>query len=233
VRLRCCAIILIIGTSDRRRGFQQEQNNVASLERHIYLASRSARRRELLKQMGVNFEMLLLREGVGRAADFDETPLPGEAPRDYALRVAREKAEAGWIRLEQRRLMRHPVLAADTTVALGTELLGKPRDREDAVAMLKRLSGATHFVHSAVAVKFNERIEDAVSTTEVRFKPLSDDEIRRYVATGEPFDKAGAYGIQGKAAMFIEHISGSYTGVVGLPVFETARLLAAFGYRTL
>ncbi|MGH8631641.1 MAG: Maf family protein [Burkholderiales bacterium] len=206
---------------------------MASPERHIYLASRSARRRDLLKQMGVNFEMLLLREGAGREADFDETPLSGETPRDYAVRLAKLKAEAGWTRLEQRRLMRHPVLAADTTVALGNEILGKPKDREDAVAMLKRLSGSTHFVYSAVSVKFNDRMEDAMSETTVRFKQLSDDEIRRYVATGEPFDKAGAYGIQGKAGMFIEHISGSYTGVMGLPVFETARLLSAFGYRTL
>lgn len=206
---------------------------MASLERHIYLASRSARRRDLLKQMGVNFEMLLLREGAGREADFDETPLSGETPRDYAIRLAKLKAEAGWTRLEQRRLMRHPVLAADTTVALGNEILAKPKDREDAVAMLKRLSGSTHFVYSSVCVKFNDRMEDAMSETTVRFKQLSDDEIRRYVATGEPFDKAGAYGIQGKAGMFIEHISGSYTGVMGLPVFETARLLSAFGYRTL
>jgi septum formation protein len=183
--------------------------------------------------MGVNFEMLLLREGVGREADFDETPRPGEEPRQYTLRIARQKAEAGWMRLEQRRLMRHPVLAADTTVALGNDILGKPKDREDAVAMLKRLSGTSHFVYSAVAVQFNDRLEDAVSSTEVRFKQLSDDEIRRYVATGEPFDKAGGYGIQGKGAMFVEHIVGSYTGVVGLPVFETARLLAGFGYRSL
>ena len=104
-----------------------------SLEKHIYLASRSARRRDLLKQMGVNFEMLLLREGPGRSADFDEVQLPGETPRDYVVRVARLKADAGWVRLEQRRLMRHPVLAADTTVALGNTILAKPADREDAV----------------------------------------------------------------------------------------------------
>jgi septum formation protein len=206
---------------------------VASLERHIYLASRSARRRDLLKQMGVSFEMLLLREGAGREADFDEAILPSETPREYAMRLAKIKADAGWTRLEQRRLMRHPVLAADTTVSLGGEILGKPKDREEAVSMLKRLSGCSHSVYSAVAVKFNDRMEDAMSETEVRFKQLSDDEIRRYVATGEPFDKAGAYGIQGKAGMFIEHISGSYTGVMGLPVFETAKLLSAFGYRTL
>jgi septum formation protein len=205
---------------------------VAFLERHIYLASRSARRRDILKQMGVSFEMLLLREGAGREADFDETPLAGEDPAKYASRIARLKAEAGWARLEQRRLLRYPVLAADTTVAIGDEILGKPADREDAVAMLKRISGTTHYVHSAVAVKYNERFEEALSTTEVRLRQLEDDEIRRYVATGEPFDKAGAYGIQGRASIFVEHISGSYSGVVGLPIYDTARLLASFGLRT-
>ncbi len=183
--------------------------------------------------MGINFEMLLLREGPGREADFDERPNPGESPRDYAVRLARLKANAGWMRLEQRRLMRHPVLAADTTVAIGPEILGKPKDREDAVAMLKRLSGSTHQVFSAVAIEYNDRLEEALSVSDVRFRRLSDDEIRRYVATGEPFDKAGGYGIQGRAGMFIEHLNGSYTGVVGLPVFETSQLLASFGLRTL
>jgi len=205
---------------------------VAFLEKHIYLASRSARRRDILKQMGVSFEMLLLREGPGREADFDEAVLPGEIPDQYATRIARLKAESGWSRLEQRRLLRYPVLAADTTVAIGEDILGKPADREAAVAMLKRLSGTTHYVHSAVAVKYNDRYEEALSTTEVRMRELEDDEIRRYVATGEPFDKAGAYGIQGRASIFIEHIAGSYSGVVGLPIYETARLLASFGLRT-
>jgi len=205
---------------------------VAFLERHIYLASRSARRRDILKQMGVSFEMLLLREGPGREADFDETPHTGENPGEYARRIARLKAEAGWARLEQRRLLRYPVLAADTTVAVGDSILGKPSDREDAVAMLKQISGTTHYVHTAVAVKYNDRFEEALSTTEVRVREVEDDEIRRYVASGEPFDKAGAYGIQGRASIFIEHISGSYSGVVGLPIFDTARLLASFGLRT-
>jgi len=205
---------------------------VAFLERHIYLASRSARRRDILKQMGVSFEMLLLREGPGREADFDETPHTGENPGEYARRIARLKAEAGWARLEQRRLLRYPVLAADTTVAVGDDILGKPSDREDAVAMLKQISGTTHYVHTAVAVKYNDRFEEALSTTEVRVREVEDDEIRRYVASGEPFDKAGAYGIQGRASIFIEHISGSYSGVVGLPIFDTARLLASFGLRT-
>lgn len=202
-----------------------------SLEKHIYLASRSARRRDLLKQMGVNFEMLLLREGPGRSADFDEAQLPGESPRDYVVRVSRLKADAGWLRLEQRRLMRHPVLAADTTVALGNTILAKPADREDAVAMLKQLSGSVHHVYTAVAVKFYDTLKEALSVTEVRFRALSDDEIRRYVASGDPLDKAGAYGIQGKASMFIESINGSYTGVVGLPMFETAQLLGQFGFQ--
>ncbi len=202
-----------------------------SLEKHIYLASRSARRRDLLKQMGVNFEMLLLREGPGRGADFDEAQLPGETPRDYVVRVARLKADAGWVRLEQRRLMRHPVLAADTTVALGNSILSKPVDREDAVAMLKQLSGSTHQVYTAVAVKFYDSVKETLSVTEVRIRELTDDEIRRYVSSGDPLDKAGAYGIQGKASMFIESINGSYSGVVGLPMFETAQLLGNFGFQ--
>ena len=204
-----------------------------SLEKHIYLASRSARRRDLLKQMGVNFEMLLLREGAGRDADFDESPIGNELPRDYVVRVARLKAEAGWLRLEQRRLMRHPVLAGDTTVAFNDTILAKPKDREDAVAMLKQLSGTVHHVYTAVAVKFHDAMREALSVTEVRLRELSDDEIRRYIATGDPMDKAGAYGIQGKASMFIESINGSYSGVVGLPVFETSRLLAHFGFQLL
>lgn len=204
-----------------------------SLEKHIYLASRSARRRDLLKQMGVNFEMLLLREGAGRDADFDESPVANESPGDYVMRVARLKAEAGWLRLEQRRLMRHPVLAGDTTVALDNAMLAKPQDREEAVAMLKKLSGTQHQVFTAVAVKFHDALQEALSVTDVRMRVLTDDEIRRYVASGDAMDKAGAYGIQGKASMFIESISGSYSGVVGLPMYETSQLLAHFGFQLL
>jgi len=206
---------------------------VPSLEKHIYLASRSARRRDLLKQMGVNFEMLLLREGAGRDADFDEKQLENESPRDYVVRVARLKAEAGWLRLEQRRLMRHPVLAGDTTVALNNTILAKPKDRDDAVAMLKKLSGTEHQVFTGIAVKFHDALQEALSVTEVRMRVLTDDEIRRYVASGDAMDKAGAYGIQGKASMFIESINGSYSGVVGLPMYETSQLLAHFGFQLL
>ena len=204
-----------------------------SLEKHLYLASRSARRRDLLKQMGVNFEVLLLREGTGRGADFDESAMLNELPRDYVSRVARLKAQAGWMRLEQRRLMRHPVLSGDTTVAINNAILAKPRDRDEAVAMLKQLSGTVHHVYTAVAIKFHDSVKEEISDTEVRLRELSDDEIRRYVATGDPMDKAGAYGIQGKASMFIESINGSYSGVVGLPMFETSRLLTQFGFQLL
>jgi septum formation protein len=206
---------------------------MAAADRHIYLASRSSRRRELLKQIGVSFEILLLREGAGRQGDFDETPRPGEDPVDYVRRVARQKAEAGWARLAQRRLLRLPVLAADTAVALEGQVLGKPADREEAVHFLKRLSGKVHQVHTGVAVKFDQRIEVAVSSTDVAFSELADDQIRRYAATGEPLDKAGAYAIQGRAALFIRSITGSYSGVVGLPLFETGQLLARVGHAPL
>ena len=200
-----------------------------SLDRRVYLASRSARRRELLKQIGVSFEVLLLREGSGRAADFDETPIPGETPVDYVQRVAKAKAEVGWTRLAQR-LMRFPVLSADTTVALEGAILGKPVDREQAVSFLKALSGKTHQVHTAVAVQMDSQLEVALSTTDVQFRDLTESEIRLYVSGAEPMDKAGAYGIQGRAAVFIRSLSGSYSGVVGLPLFETSQLLSKFGH---
>jgi septum formation protein len=203
---------------------------VYPLDRHIYLASRSSRRRELLKQIGVSFELLLLREGSGREADFDETPLPDETPGDYVLRIARIKAEAGWMRLGQRRMVRAPVMSADTTVEIEGRALGKPGTREEAIEFLRLLSGKTHEVHTAVALKFDARIEVALSSTQVAFREVEEREIRQYVTSGEPMDKAGGYGIQGRAAVFIRSIAGSYSGVMGLPLFETGQLLAKFGY---
>jgi septum formation protein len=198
-------------------------------DRHIYLASRSSRRRELLKQIGVSFEVLLLREGTHRAADFDETPLSSESPAEYANRVARIKAQAGWARLEQRRLMRFPVLAADTTVALNGTIFGKPADREQAAAFLRTLSGKAHEVHTAIAMTFEGQLETALSTTEVEMRDIEDHEIRQYISSGEPMDKAGGYAIQGRGAVFIRAIRGSYTGVMGLPLYETYALLGKFG----
>jgi septum formation protein len=196
----------------------------------IYLASRSPRRRELLAQVGVKFEPLLFREGARRDAATLEDALPGELPDDYVRRVARLKAEAAWQRVLMRRgLLRMPVLAADTTVALGSEMLAKPADAADAARMLRMLSGTRHRVLTAVAVAFESRLELAASESFVTFCPLDEARIEAYVASGEPFDKAGAYGIQGRAAAFVTRVEGSYTGVVGLPLFETAQLLRQFG----
>lgn len=195
----------------------------------IYLASRSPRRRELLKQIGVGHETLLFRENSARPLDVDETPLPFEAPRSYVQRIARAKAEHGGYCVKQRMLPRFPVLAADTAVVLGERILGKPDGRDGAIEMLSALSGREHEVLTAVAVMLGERLEMRLSVSTVEFKALSMEEIRHYAITGEPLDKAGAYAIQGRAAAFVKALSGSYSGVMGLPLFETAELLTEFG----
>ena len=196
----------------------------------IYLASRSPRRRELRMQVGVKFEPLLFREGSRQDADTDEAARPGEQPDEYVRRVTQQKVEAAWQRVVMRRgLQRKPVLAADTTVCLGTEILGKPLDRPDAERILRLLSGTQHRVLTAVAVQLEQRTEVAVSESLVTFGALDETRIAAYVQSGEPFDKAGAYGIQGRAAAFIERIEGSYSGVMGLPLYETVNLLRLFG----
>ena len=199
----------------------------------IYLASRSPRRRELLKQIGVNFEVVQFRQYLARGADVDEASLAGEPPEGYVKRIACAKAEAGWSCLEQRRLRRFPVLAADTTVALQGKIIGKPVNRDHVVAMLSELSGKEHSVLTAVAIKFEDKTDLILSTTLVRFKQLTEEEIRHYAATSEALDKAGGYAIQGLAAAFVAGIDGSYSGVMGLPLFETAQLLREFGYSVL
>ncbi len=198
----------------------------------IYLASQSPRRRELLKQIGVNFEMLLLRSDSRRMVDADEAPLTDEQPEEYVKRICENKAQAGWAALKFRNLPPFLVLAADTTVTLEGKILGKPRDREEAAAMLRQLSGCRHLVLSAVAAAFEERIEIRLSATTVTFATLSEERIHRYLLTNEGHDKAGAYGIQGQAAAFVQRIEGSYSGVMGLPLYETVELLRAFGYPT-
>jgi septum formation protein len=190
----------------------------------FYLASRSPRRRELLKQIGANFEMLLLREQSGRA-DLDESPRPGETPAAYVERLARAKAETGWMRVLQRQLPRAPVLAADTTVSVDEKIFGKPANRAEAVEMLKALSGREHRVLTAVTLQFDSNIDFILNDNLVRFRALTEAEINYYVDTGESYDKAGGYAIQGRAAAFIPEILGSYTGVMGLPLYETAQML--------
>jgi septum formation protein len=200
------------------------------MDTRIYLASRSPRRRELLTQIGVRFDLLLFRSGSREDEEVSEDWLPGESPEDYVQRVARAKAVFGAGLLARRPLVAHPVLAADTTLDLDGEIIGKPRDEADAADILARLSGRSHRVLTAVAMAKRERVEHRLSVSEVRFRAIAANEIKRYIASGEPMDKAGAYGIQGRAAVFIEEIRGSHSGIVGLPLCETALLLRDFGY---
>jgi septum formation protein len=197
-------------------------------DNRIYLASRSPRRRDLLKQIGVPFELLLLREDLRRGVDVDETPLPDESAGVYVLRIARAKAEMAVRQIAYRNLPQKPVLAADTTVVFDGEIMGKPDDAEHAARMLRVLSGREHQVLTAVAVALKEQIETQISVSSVWFRELSDAEVRRYCAGSEPLDKAGAYAIQGRAGAFVTRINGSYSGIIGLPLAETVELLQKF-----
>ncbi|WP_018151223.1 Maf family protein [Leeia oryzae] len=187
----------------------------------ILLASNSPRRRELLTQIGIPFEHF--------APDIDETPLPDELPAAYVCRMAEQKSRAGW-QMRPAGSTSTWLLAADTSVVIGNDILGKPVDAADATAMLRRYSDTSHQVMTAIAVTDGERFVVNNVITQVYFRALSDAEIAAYIDTGEPMDKAGAYGIQGTAALFVSHLEGSYTGVMGLPLFETGQLLQAFGY---
>lgn len=197
----------------------------------IYLASRSPRRRELLTQIGVAFDTLIFRDGQRADSEIDETPESGEDAVTYVERVARAKVEHGARLLAWRKLPPRPILSADTTLEFDGYIIGKPFDEADATAILRRLSGNTHRVLTGVAVHYQGLTTYALSLSEVRFRALEDEEIRRYVLSGEPMDKAGAYGIQGRAGTFVAHLAGSYTGVMGLPVCETAELLKPYGYQ--
>jgi septum formation protein len=201
----------------------------------IYLASRSPRRRELLHQIGVRFETLLLRHEPRRPADVDETQQPSEAAHAYVERIAREKAVCGARVLVARSQVFRPVLAADTVVVLDGEVLGKPDSRAQAAQFLQRLGGRTHEVRTVVALVAtpgpNVDPLMATSVSQVTMRSISDEEVERYCASNEPMDKAGAYAIQGRAAIFVERLEGSYSGVVGLPLAETASLLVRAGIR--
>ena len=197
----------------------------------LYLASRSPRRRGLLHQMGIDFDTLIFRDAGRADFEIDETPHAGEPPVAYVERVARAKALHGRKIVNERKLPQRPILSADTTLEFAGEIIGKPVDAADASAILRRLSGQAHLVLTGVAVDHLGRTEFVLSTSTVRFRVLEEDEIRHYVLSGEPMDKAGAYGIQGRAGLFVEHLAGSYTGVMGLPVCETGELLKGFGWR--
>ncbi|MGJ0514659.1 MAG: Maf family protein [Methylomicrobium sp.] len=191
------------------------------MKARIILASASPRRRELLDQIGIAYDI--------RPVDIDESPHPDEAPADYVCRIAAEKSAVCHTQAASIGL---PVLAADTAVVLNGRIMGKPKDKEDALAMLRRLSGQTHQVYSAVSLRGNEHGE-ALSVTEVTFRTLSEQEIVAYWATSEPADKAGSYAIQGLGSVFVQSIQGSFSGVVGLPLFETAELLLQQGIQVL
>ena len=186
----------------------------------IYLASASPRRSALLKQIAVPHQVVV--------PDVDESPLAGEAPAEYVVRLARAKAQRVWQQFtpEQRK----PVLAADTTVALGNDIFGKPHHRSEGVAMLQRLSGVTHQVFTGVALYHASGLHHALSVSQVTMRTLTVAECESYWESGEPQDKAGGYAVQGLAAAFIREIKGSYSGIMGLPLYETTQLLAALGW---
>jgi septum formation protein len=192
----------------------------------IYLASQSPRRRQLLEMLGVKHELLL--PDPHEDTETLEEPLPNEAPAKYVVRVTLLKLDAAMARLQRRGLPPAPVLCSDTTVALGRTIFGKPRDERDAARMLRELSGRTHRVLTAVAVQSGRKKLRATNDSRVTFAAMTPAQVRAYVASGEPMGKAGAYAVQGRAAAYIPHISGSYSGIMGLPMFETASLLRAF-----
>ena len=195
----------------------------------VYLASQSPRRRQLLEQLGVAYELLLPEPH--EDAEALEHVMPREAPLAYVQRVTQLKLDAALARQQRLGLPAAPVLCSDTTVALGSAILGKPADAADAVRILTRLAGKTHRVLTAVAVGTLHQRLQAVSVSRVTFAPMSAAQIADYLATGEPMGKAGAYGVQGRAAAHISHLSGSYSGIMGLPMFETAQLLRAMGFK--
>lgn len=203
---------------------------MSTMKQRIYLASQSPRRRELLKQIGVRFETLLMRSDSHRTVDVDETPHSDESPEVYVQRLCLEKAQTGYAVTQFRKLPPRPVLAADTTVTLSGKIFGKPEHAEAAAAMLRELSGREHQVMSAVGIAMGEHVEVLLSISTVRFARLSTERINRYLQTREYADKAGGYAIQGHAGAFVEHLVGSYSGVMGLPLFETVQLLQRFDY---
>ena len=199
----------------------------------VYLASKSPRREELLRQLGVEFTSLRLRESTDRERDIIEGARDAEPALHYVERIARTKATVGWHRMLQRGLPPRPVLGADTEVVLDDRIFGKPKDAADAVRMLTLLSGRTHQVLTAVALCWEGNTVAEISTSSVTFRAIERDEIERYVGTDEPSDKAGAYAIQGRAATFVRRIDGSHSGIMGLPLYETATALAGIGFPVL
>ena len=205
---------------------------MAAIDSRIYLASRSPRRRDLLTQIGVRFDVLMFRADPRADVELDEAPVPGETADAYVVRVARAKAAFAARLLSSRHLLPRPLLAADTTLDLDGEIIGKPRNEGEAQQILARLSGRRHRVLTAIAVTDQVQLEHRLNCSDVTFRDLDSDEIRRYVLSGEASDKAGAYAIQGRAAAFVQEIRGSHSAIVGLPLCDTVLLLKQFGIVT-
>ncbi|WP_338845595.1 nucleoside triphosphate pyrophosphatase [Massilia sp. W12] len=200
------------------------------LDKKIWLASKSPRRRELLRQIGVDFEILFLREQAPRGPDVTELAMPGEAAADYVRRVTLEKVACAAHVQAMRHLPLRPILCADTTVSIDGDILGKPANNAEAQAMLRRLAGRRHQVLTSIALHWQEQTWQHTQVSQVEFSPLNDAQIVRYCSGSEPYDKAGGYGIQGQAAAFISHIEGSYSGIMGLPLYDTLQLLQQAGF---
>jgi septum formation protein len=223
----------LLGVARRWRPWPETRRYVQNfMTEFIYLASQSPRRRQLLEQMGVRYALLL--PDADEGAEALEAAKKNEAPASYVRRVTGLKLDAALTRLKRRSLPPAPILCSDTTVALGRSIYGKPDDEKDAVRMLQELSGTTHRVLTAVAVQpasARSRRLEALSTSRVTFEAMRSAQSRAYVATGEPMGKAGAYAVQGRAALHITRINGSYSGIMGLPIHETALLLQAVGLK--
>lgn len=199
----------------------------------IYLASKSPRRRELLRQIGVEFELLLLRDRAPIGPEVNEAPYHDEPPLEYVLRVAHDKASFAQKTMLWRKLPTRPILSADTTVVIDGQILGKPGSPKEAAAMLALLAGRAHEVHTGIVVRHHDDTWETVQSSSVRFGAIDAAQIAQYCNTPEPYDKAGGYAIQGMAALFVQEIHGSYTGIMGLPLFETAQLLQQAGLKIL
>ena len=196
----------------------------------FYLASKSPRRAQILRDIGFHDFTVLSDKTFPTAFAGDEVRLADESPEDYVCRTAREKALRAFDRIEKEDLAAHPVLAADTAVILGTRILGKPKNREEEIRFLEALSGTTHTVRTALVIAASPtHLLEAVSVSHVHFRSLTEEEIAWYSATEEPYDKAGGYAVQGLAAVYIDHIDGSFSGIMGLPAFQTAALLKTLG----
>ena len=193
---------------------------------YVYLASKSPRRRAILKKMGVRFELIVFSRSTG--VDLDEKPIANENIHEYSERITREKLQLGWNAVNERKLLPSPVLVADTCIGFQDQIIGKPSNLDDAFNILSKLSGNIHHVYTTIAIQFGDSCELVTTKSEVKFRKLLPDEIRKYISFGESIDKAGAYSIQDRGEMLVDKINGSYSNIIGLPIATTLNILRKF-----